>query len=392
MRIVKGKKWIIVFIALVAAGMIAFMIANYVIDPVDYFAATSNKETYNPNNYTRKIKTEYIIKRFPDVEGIFLGGSKAGVLDPVRMGHYTGLSYYNLSYTHGNFSDYETWTRFLLEHLDNLKEITIHLSSIEAGYFSWYRDVYPADNTGVPAIVTGNLWQLITENLSYLCTDIRTLWKGFKNPDSGITRDTLATGQKNWRAAIRRFSEDPAAYLEKNFYSGADHFLSMLFDRTASDNEQYYQENLESLERIRDMCAEHGVTLKIVIGASHIYERYQYECEEFFEYLKQIVMITGGIWDFSSYSLLNLNPCNFYEKRHYTTQLGDLEIDIMNGAKDSAAYDNFGIYLTPENVDDYLNQRRSDWAALKEEYETTGTVILPGMDDPSWIRESDPVV
>ena len=226
MRIVKGKKWIIVFIALVAAGMIAFMIANYVIDPVDYFAATSNKETYNPNNYTRKIKTEYIIKRFPDVEGIFLGGSKAGVLDPVRMGHYTGLSYYNLSYTHGNFSDYETWTRFLLEHLDNLKEITIHLSSIEAGYFSWYRDVYPADNTGVPAIVTGNLWQLITENLSYLCTDIRTLWKGFKNPDSGITRDTLATGQKNWRAAIRRFSEDPAAYLEKNFYSFATKYCS----------------------------------------------------------------------------------------------------------------------------------------------------------------------
>ena len=64
----------------------------------------------------------------------------------------------------------------------------------------------------------------------------------------------------------------------------------------------------------------------------------------------------------------------------------------MNGAKDGEDYDGFGIYLTPENVDDYLNQRRSDWRELKAEFEETGDVALPGMDDESYIRESDPVI
>ena len=392
MKQIKSRMWILLMLVMIAAGMAVFMAANYVIDPVDYFAATSNKETYNPNNFTRKIKTEYILKRFPDVEGIFLGGSKAGVLSAKRMSHYTGLSYYNLSFTHGNFSDYETWTRFLLKKLKNLKEITIHLSSIETGYYSWYRDVYPDSKTSVPALVEENPWEIFTENLSYLCTDLRTTISGLRNPDSGITRDTLATGQKNWRRAIRSFSEDPEKYLQKNFYSGSHRFLSNLFKRTASDSEEYYQENLDALIRIRDLCAEKGVTLKVMVGASHIYERYQYECEEYLVYLKQMVMITGGLWDFSSYSDLNLNPCNFYEKRHYTDELADLEIDIMNGAKDGEDYDGFGIYLTPENVDDYLNQRRSDWRELKAEFEETGDVALPGMDDESYIRESDPVI
>lgn len=391
MNAIKSRKWVRILAAILAAGMLAFMAANYVVDPVDYFAATGDKTTYDPNNYTRKIKTEYILKRFPDVEGILLGGSKAGVLDPKRITSYTGLSYYNLSFTHGNFSDYETWTKFLVKHLKNLKEITIHLSSIETGYYSWYRDVTPQAETRVPALMTGNLWDGITETLSYLCTDVKTLFKGWRNPDRGITRDTLATGQKNWRAAIKAFEIDPEAYLQKNFYADENSTLTMLFANTTDDEKKYYQENLDALIRIKNVCEKNGITLKVVIGASNLFERYQYESDQYLEYLKQIVMITGGLWDFSSYSSLNLNPCNFYEKRHYTTQLGDLEIDIMYGAKDPADYDAFGIWLTPDNVEAYLNQRRSDWNALKEEFETTGTLVLPGMEDDSWIQESDPV-
>ena len=385
MKTIKGKKWVLIILVVTAIGMGAFMAANYIVDPVDYFAATGDKKTYNPNNYTRKIKTEYILKRFPDVEGVILGGSKAGVLDPERIRHYTGLSYYNLSLTHGNFSDYETWTRYLAQHLDNLKEVTIHLSSIEGGYYSWYRDITPDPMTDVPALMKGNLWNLITENLGNLCTDIRTTFEAWRNPDKGITRDTLATGQKNWRAAIRSYEKDPEAYLEKNFFSSADHSLKNLFTRSARDRKHYYQENLDALVRIRDFCSENGITLKVIVGASHIFERYQYECEEYLRYLKHITMITGGIWDFSSYSSLNLNPCNFYERRHYTTELGNLETDIMYGAADSADYDNFGIWLTPENVDAYIKQRMEDWARLKEEYDATGKLELPGADDPSCV-------
>lgn len=382
-----GKKWILCVFLLILTGMIAFMAVNYLTDPVDYYAVSRKKETYNPNNYTRKIKSEYITREFPDVEGIILGGSKAGVLDPERIREYSGLSYYNFSFMHGNFSDYEIYFRYLLTHTQNLKEIMIHLSSIEVSYYSWYRDRTKDPDTKVPAMVSGNLWDYVTENLSHLCTDIHTTIRSIRKPDAGISRDTLATGQKNWLSAISKFNEDPEAFLEKNFYHGADKSFRELFSRKASGETRYYQENLDALKRIRQLCEENGVTLKVVIGASSIYERNEYECEEYLNYLRQVVLISGGAWDFSSYSDLNLNAANFYEKRHYTSQLGDLEIDIMYGRRDSADYDDFGIYLTADNVDSYIDQRRDDWKSLKETYESEGSLSLPGPDDPSYIAE-----
>ncbi len=389
MKTLSSRKWVIGVILIIAAGMIAFMTLNYIVDPVDYYAVSHHKETYNPNNYTRKIKTEYIMKEFPDVECIILGGSKAGVLDPERITGYSGLSCYNFSFTHGNMSDYEIYLRYLLDHTDNLKEIILHLSSIEVRYYSWNRDFREEAETRVPAMVTGVLWDNLTENLSYLCTNIQTTFKAIKSPDSGISRDTLSTGQKNWRSAIESFSKDPAEYLEKNFYKNARSSLQNLFARKASGEALYYRENLRALERVKELCSDHNVKLTVVVGASSIYERYDYECEEYLEYFRQIVMICGSVWDFSSYCSLNLNAANFYEKRHYTSELGDLEIDIMYGEKDSADYDSFGQLLTPDNIDDYLTQRRSDWQSLKEEFETDGALTLPGLDDPSYIAGED---
>ena len=58
-------------------------------------------------------------------------------------------------------------------------------------------------------------------------------------------------------------------------------------------------------------------------------------------------------------------------------------LDIRYG-KDANG-DGFGILLTKDNVHEYLDQRRDDYNRLKEEYETTGTLQLPGMDDPSFL-------
>ena len=38
--------------------------------------------------------------------------------------------------------------------------------------------------------------------------------------------------------------------------------------------------------------------------------------------------------------------------------------------------DDFGQFITPENVDEYIARQTELWLALKDEYERTGTVTL----------------
>ena len=78
-----------------------------------------------------------------------------------------------------------------------------------------------------------------------------------------------------------------------------------------------------------------------------------------------------------------MNPYNFYNYSHYTSEVADLQLDVMFGKEAPGQYGGFGILLNGDNIDDYLYQRKSDFLRLKQEYETTGTVAVKGLDDPS---------
>ena len=153
-----------------------------------------------------------------------------------------------------------------------------------------------------------------------------------------------------------------------------------MFSQEASTRPAY-DDNLNALREIKALCDENNITLKVVIGASFIGERDTYECSRYYAYLKELVSITD-VWDFSSFSDINMNPYNFVNRKHYNTAVADLMINTMYG-KDS--FDGFGIYLTQDNIDDYLKQRKSDFERLKEEFESTGTLALPDMNDKSYI-------
>ena len=73
-------------------------------------------------NISRSISDEY--------NAVVLGGSKSGVLSTELLSEYTGKNYYNFYFAYGCFSDFLTYSRYLIETAD-IDEITLHLSSIE---------------------------------------------------------------------------------------------------------------------------------------------------------------------------------------------------------------------------------------------------------------------
>ena len=380
----KTKRWLLLFFALLILLLPCYMAANYMFDPMCYFAVDKGSTWYNSNQYGRAVKSKYSLKHADEIDAVVLGGSKSGALDVYKLSEYTGLHYYNFYMESGNFSDYLTYAKFLVERC-GIQEMLFHISSFEVMNYSL--DFREADVWRVPAIVEGSALDRALETLRFLMTDTTLLFYAIKDHKSNLRRaDNISDGMKNWGISEEKMNADPEAWVEKEFYKEYPIHLKTLFGDKNWKEHPAYQENLEALKQIRALCDEHGVKLTVVIGASSISERFRYEQDpyyRYYDYLRELVRIAGSVWDFSSFNDINMNPYNFYNFTHYSRAVADLQVDMMYGKQETGQYGGFGILLTEENVDEYLRQRKDDYLRLKEEYEATGTVAAGSIDDPS---------
>lgn len=376
----KSRFWVFGFLAVIAAGLAIYMGINYYADPLGYFTNEKKVDHYFSDDFTRAIKARYLKNHKDEIEAVVMGGSKAGVIDPARLTAYTGLNYYNLYMNMGNFSDYLDFTRFLIDEV-KIRELTLSLSSFETVR-------YDRSNTGSnykkPALLVGNLLDQTGEFLSNLMLDQKTVREAFDDrvPRRTDTADNLYTGMRNRKANTASAFSNHDLWVQNKVLKKFEKNLEKLFSgELQTEQEEVRQANLAALREIKRLCDEHGVTLKVFIGASFLGDRYFYECPGYYSYLAMMVDILGEVWDFSAFNDVNRNPYNFYDPKHYSRGIADQMVDIMYGREEAGE---FGVLLTPDNVYPYLEKRRADFEELKKEFEQTGTLALLTKEDPSF--------
>ncbi|MBQ6321653.1 MAG: hypothetical protein IJI24_02165 [Lachnospiraceae bacterium] len=378
----KSKKWVCLFALIVFLGIGGYMALNYYANPFGYFTMQKGYDFFPQEGYTRSVKAQYILEHKDEIEAVILGGSKSGAIDPARLTEYTGLQYYNCCFNIGRFPDYLDFVQFLAKYT-NVKEITLHLSSFETLYYSKWLTIKKLQS---PAVLTQNRWEMLTEFLSYLMVDVDTLRTALKERTTHWVEgcDVLANGRKTWDTQLKQYWADPEGYINRRVANKRKQRISSMFTQNSTRYKQAEarEVNVECMREIVDICKKNGITLKVIIGASFIGERYTYECAEYYAYLAELVYLCDQIWDFSDTNDYNKNPYNFLNSRHYTMAVGDLMVDTMYG-KDKR--DGFGILLTRENVLAYLEGRKDRFDELQAEYTETGDIAYFDMDDESYI-------
>lgn len=374
------KQWIAAFFIILAVGIGIFMATNFFVDPTGYFSVERGADEVDANGYTRAAKSKYIKKHADEYDAVVLGGSKSGVLSTELLSEYTGKNYYNFYFAYGCFADFLTYTQYLIETA-GVEEITLHLSSIEVQKYNREdtNEIYE-----VPAVVNGNFLDKALETLNYLCRNITSsieyLMEGQDELEKGM--DSLITGERNYSYPYSLMEEDWDAYVDEYVLPRYQQNLRPLFERDPSV--PAIEQNIEAMRQIKEICDENGVTLKVVIGPTFLAEIYKFEGEAYYDYLRELVKITD-IWDFSGFIPENLNPYNFVNEGHYNNTVADLIVNIMYG---KAEREGFGVVLTQDNIEEYLEERKADYERLKAEYEETGTVALYGLEDESYIADS----
>lgn len=379
MTTMNAKKWTLGFVFLIILCLLFIAGANFFIDPYGYFSARKGENyTMDEEDYLREQKAEHIKYHADDYDAYLVGGSKAGALHSDKLSEIDGYRYYNCWLLSGNFEDYYNYSKYIIETA-HPKKILLHISTSEIAQFDREAkgDIYE-----VPAVMSGE--SKIAEVVKFLFKNLSVSFDTITNTEK--TYPVLPTGERNLTKYYEYYNahHDTTQYYDYLMKAQVDPYLPRLINGT-KDKADLVNSNLEYLKKIKRLCDKNDVELQVFLSTLFIGEMVGYEGNSFYNWLSQMVEITGGLWCFNNYNDLVFNPFNYYNARHYYFEMGDLMIERMSGK--TTGYSDFGVYLTRDNIADEIALRKKKTDEIREYYKETGTLPLSDFDDPNNIAK-----
>lgn len=131
--------------------------------------------------------------------------------------------------------------------------------------------------------------------------------------------------------------------------------------------------SIRELKNIVEMCRERGIDLYVYISPSHA-TRYEtirtagHWAE--YERMKREIARVVPYWDFSGFNSITTEPIseemqNYIDDSHYHPDIGDVVLNKLLDHNSETVPDDFGVWVTPDNVDEHLANIRRDremWA------------------------------
>ncbi|MGK7938879.1 MAG: hypothetical protein AB4062_01705 [Crocosphaera sp.] len=133
------------------------------------------------------------------------------------------------------------------------------------------------------------------------------------------------------------------------------------------------EEGLNNFKQIVEFCRQNNIELIVFISPSHatqwealkVTDRWQ----SFEQWKRKMVDITP-VWDFSGYNSITTEPIkevmtNYVDNSHYTPKIGEFVLNRILSYDVNQVPQDFGILMTPENIDNHLAKIRGDrekWA------------------------------
>ena len=370
-----SKKWTIRFVIIILICLLFIVSVNFFVDPYGYFRAQKGENyTMDEEDYLREQKAEHIKYHGDEYDAFLVGGSKAGAIHSDKLSEIDGYKYYNCWLLSGNFEDYYNYCKYII-HTAHPKKILLHISTSEIAQFDREAkgDIYE-----IPAVMSGN--SKVAEVTKFLFKNLSVSWDTITKKEDSYPIEK--TGERNLTKyyAYYRDHKDTTTYYDYLMIAQVDPYLPRLINGT-KDKTDLVNSNISYLKKIKQLCDKNKVELNVFLGSLFIGEMVGYEGNSFYNWLTQMVEITGGLWCFNNYNDLVYNPFNYYNARHYYYEMGDLMIDRMSGKQ--TGHDDFGVYLTPDNIASEIATRRAKTDEIREYYKKTGTIPLRDYDDIS---------
>ncbi len=360
-----SKKWCIAALSAVILSVLSVAALNIYADPFGSFGTDlwySCSETNNP----RTAKISYLKKNHDKYDSYIIGCSSSSSYPVEDFNKYLGAKFYNMIFYGSDMYDSELLVYYLINNYE-VKNIVLNVY-ISNG-FNYDRIENPITNA-MHCDVTGE------SKLSFYTRF------AYANPKYSLKKLKNRRYDRYLSESFDVFDEETGAYDKRkrdaqqitdlyDYYKSYPAFLNYPKD---VHHLLVYEQNGQSIKRIKDFCEEHNVNL-IVMNSPVYSEYFEYVPKE--DILKFYTEIANAsdFWDFS-YSSVSFDPRNFYDETHLRNDIGSMAAARI--FSDDSVYipSDFGKLVTKDNVVQYVDSLYTDVFPYKAENYTKKVPVL----------------
>jgi hypothetical protein len=130
---------------------------------------------------------------------------------------------------------------------------------------------------------------------------------------------------------------------------------------------EYAPEYMELVKKILTYCKENHINTYIYISPIYIEHFYAIKAagllDEYEHFKRELVKITNYM-DFTGANQITLNPDNYWDSSHLKIELTKVVMAKLFQDKTLKGYADFGVWVTPDNIEDHLIEQRSEYKTI----------------------------
>ncbi|MEM6838130.1 MAG: hypothetical protein AAF609_14895 [Cyanobacteria bacterium P01_C01_bin.120] len=344
------SKFIKVFYGCAATYLLSVFTVNFIVDP--YGIHTGGGRVNND----RLVKAYRVLQIEPRT--VFLGASGvARGLDPDYISSISHTPIYNLSILGANSYELKHFFQYTNRHVEDLERVIVELN-----FFAFNRN--NTVESGFSSERLNSLHPILNDFFGiYLSLDSLNL---VLNPEErGVYFAEDGTYEHEVELTrLRQFETQ----LQTDFSKPAQ----MYWDYELSE------EAIANFRTKVETSHTEGIDVRTFISPIHVTQFYPSRVENYWStyerWVRGVVNI-HPVWDFSGCNSITTEPIKdameyYDDPSHYTYTTGNLVLNRMFNHQIDTVPENFGVYVTPENVDEHLQRVRAQcqqWASENPE-------------------------
>jgi len=352
------------FILLLSAliPVAAVGIFNYLIDPYDVFNTPDflgvNHEKPLQDNNDRLYRALDVIRNKP-IKTLIIGSSrtKQGI-DPSSPSLSAEQPAYNLAINGPNMYEVRRYLEHAIANQDQLKKVILGIDFFMFNQNLKNQATFSENRLGKHTIIVSDLinslFSIDAVNASQktiaASRKVQDLKDGYG--DNGFRPNrNMNDGNTKWRVKQS---------------------LGVYF--SFHNNYELSQNFLDDFRKIVELCQKNNIELIVFISPSHAVNweavRTTKRWDVLEDWKREIVKVTP-VWDFSGYNSITTEAIqdrmdNYVDDSHYKPSIGNRILERIMGKNDSTQVpQDFGMLITPENIEQELQQIRTNletWA------------------------------
>lgn len=336
-----SKQWCITFVCSILIIILAIAGFNMIIDPFGVFGdKVLDWYSYNFTKNPRVAKIAYLDQHHDKFDSYLIGSSSTSSFSVDLLNKYMDANFYNIFMYGADIYDVEQTAAYVIENYE-VKNIVLNLGILNAENYNYEIDA-----------LTGNL-HAKTDNTSLSKFYMKYL---FANPKYGLEKISHYLEDEYLQKPHDVFDIRTGAYDKslrdvepiqdindyKQSYPVFTNYPHMEY------NLKYADHLINSVERIKNLCEENEINLKVVFFPLY------YEHSRFFnsDQVKQIYVRLAEItefWDFSV-NTITTDPRFYYDGTHFRNSLGDMALAKIFGDDTVYIPEDYGVYVTSKNA------------------------------------------